>query len=802
MASIGLKTADAIGKNLVLRGLDLVNPPDMMQEGSTPSAHDFRLYAKQENDRKVAVSSRFGPGEYVSPLGETLDTQNVSTTGAATASVGTLAGQHLWLVTPGASGALTKIDIKMSDVGGGKVPLMVTVYQNNTGIVGNVLAESSIVSEDVSGTATYCSAQFITPYIATSGVSFWVGTIIQDDGADTDTYTLSTATATPHAYKTDSTLTQIVQQSYAVNYKTYITPVSHDKGQYRFNKENGVNVTMAPYGTTMYTIDETNHVLTPLITGLSSSATEYSFTDGDGKVFWVNGYDLMTAWNGTYEATNTNIVTNGGFTTDTTGWAATGGGTGNAIARYTSDFHTTPASLNITATSGTRSARYATAGMLLNHRYKISFWAKGASASGNIQFCFNTTPVAATVTAITAAWAQYSFYYTATADSTSFDIQSTAVNFLLDDVSLVDTGIEYIIDPELPILSEILMHKDRIWGKTAADNNKLVFCEAPGNPSNVASTLQWYHAWLSLSFIYTPRPFNGSPVTRMASFQDSLHVWTQDNHYVISGYDRGTFSERQATGHKGCISQRGLVVDNNSVFFVSDNGNYEFNGSSDKKISGPVDPLFDACANKYMITPVVWKNQVRFYMASSGSSVNDSCLIYDKETGDWMYDTRTGVSRAIYYNDANDNGELIEVSSYVPALYKAEQNAHSLGAPIDFEYDLKYESNGYPAQKKRIKRYFPLFQGVESTFKIDVGMDKDFQDAPLFKKLLLLTNGATWDNFYWDDGTRYGGDTTFKMYRMSFGGNAYYWQLRVKRKGVNNRVAFMGSEYKYRIKKV
>ena len=109
---------------------------------------------------------------------------------------------------------------------------------------------------------------------------------------------------------------------------------------------------------------------------------------------------------------------------------------------------------------------------------------------------------------------------------------------------------------------------------------------------------------------------------------------------------------------------------------------------------------------------------------------------------------------------------------------------------------------GVPAQKKRLKRYFPILQGVDSTFSIQLAMDKDFQDSPRIKDVLMSTNGAKLGQFKLGDGTLLGGDKSFKQHRQSYSGYAYYWQLRVLRRGVNNRVAFIGSQFSYKTKRL
>lgn len=798
-------TKELMSTVLDLRGLDMVTPVDLLENGHTPYSKNFRLYAQQADDRKVAVSSSKGPGYYTTPLGQVLYQGNTATDGAGVAKVGVIAGVHSFTFTATDSSRLTEIQLQVADTEGADGPLSVKVYSDAGGTPGKLLTESSILSGSIGNTPSWLSAKFLNSVQLSSGSQYWVVLSIQDDGKHN--YDVITTTSGTHAWKTDSALSQLTQQTYAINYRIYTAPDQQCKGAYRFTRDNGNNVTVAVYGTTIYRVDDTTGTLIPIIGGLSSSATEYNFDNGDNKVFWVNGFDELTNWDGTIESQASNIVSNPSFNISTASYTAF---IGNTITRITTDFHSNPASLQVTASTGIRGTLLSQI-LYANRRYKISYWAKGVAGTGNTFVTVNggTTALAGSTVALPSGWTQFSFYYVPGSDVNTIEFKNTTDDFFLDDVSVIDTGIEYIIDDQLPVLSDIRFHKDRIWGQAAADANKIVFSENPGNPAfdptgaiATTSRQQWYHAWLSVSYLYVPRPHNGSPITSMTSFQDSLTVTTQDNKYVISGYDRGTINQRQSTGSKGAISRRGVVADENQIWLVSDDGFYVHNGSSDTKISDPISPLFDACPRKSEITPVLWKNQVRFYMASEGSQVNDICAIYDKTLKEWMLDTDMYIDRALYYNDADDQGQLAEISSLTGTMYFAERSYNKLGAPIDFEYRLKYDSMKTPMQRKRIKRFYPILAGVDSTFTIQLAMDKDFEDSPRIKEQLLSTNGSKIGEFKLGDGTLLGGDKSFKPKRQSYSGYAYYWQLRVKRKGVNNRVAFIGAEFSYKTKRL
>lgn len=787
-----------------LKGLDLVSPVDIIADGRTPYSKNFRLYAQSADSRRVTVSSRKGAGLYTAPLGEWLLASNQSTNGASVAKVGVITGVHMVKFKADSSERLTRIDIKVSDSEGVSAPLRVCLYSNNNDKPGNMLSETCIPSGDIGNSPNWATARFINAVKLSANEYYWIVLNIQDDGKGN--YDLATTTDGTKAYSTDSALDTATQKDYSINYKVYVSDDVQDKGGYRFNRDNGRNVTVVAYGDTMYCINESK-VMRPIISGLSGLAKEYRFTNGDNKVFWVNGYDKLTSWNGTDESTAMNIVNNNSFSVNTTDWSAIQGTT---MSRVSTEYHSSPASIQLTAASGIRGASL-DVNLLKNKRYKITYWSKSGAGNSTTFMTVNNqaTAINDSTKPSPSSWAKFEMYYTPGSDVNTLQFKNTAENFFLDDVSIVDTGVEYYVDDQLPILSDITMHKDRMWGVVAAEPNKIVFSENPGNPAydptgvNPTSPReQWYYAWLSVSYWYIPRPYNGSPITSLTSFQDSLVITTQDNKYVLSGYDRGSLNLRQSTGSKGAISRRGVVSDENSIYFVGNDGFYVHNGSSDKKISVLISPLFDACPKKGEITPVLWKNQVRFYMASELSTVNDICAIYDKDLGEWLLDTDLYTNRAIPYTDADDDMELAELSSQTSCTYLAEQGYNNLGGPIDFEYRLKYDSMGTPMQRKRLKRFYPIIQGVDSTFRVQLAMDKDFEDSPKIKEQLLATNGAKWGEFRWGDGTIYGGSKSFKPKKQSYPGYARYWQLRVIRKAANNRVAFIGAQYSYKTKRL
>lgn len=790
-----------------MRGLDLTNPPDLIKDGRSPYAKNFRLYSEVEGDRRVAISTRKGHGQYVPALFTTANVSNTSTTGASDQPVGVVQNWRAMPFTPNAGGRLSKVELNMRK-GTGLSQVVVQIHTDNAGVPSTkMLAQTTILSSSITDTYDYVAARFIEAPLLENGTTYWIVVYVQDDGADG--YEWSSNTATTLSMVSNAGVSGMQATTFSLNFKTYLSPDYKDKGATRFAQPFGVNRTLVAYETSMYVIDDTTGEATSIIDNLNSLATNYHFSFGDGKVFWVNGYDNLMAWDGTFPSDNTNVIANGDFETNATGWSSTGAATGGAVARVTSDFHAGVASLAVTATgAGTRQttttlSTAARSGSI----QRVDFWIK-TTAGQTITYGLEGH-TQATVTA-TGSWQQIVQDVRVTSSATTFFVGTDTANFNIDEVKVRSSGVEQIIDAELPILSLFTFHKDRAWGVSASDPNKLVFSENPGNPSDAADQYgQWYYAWLSVSFIYVPVPKAADAITGLQSFQDVLKIFTYTNKYDLYGTDRGSLTLRQSTGAKGAVSQSGILADENFIYFVSSDGFYRHNGSSDEIISdytskggGSIQPEFDGVAFPNNITVAKWKRQVRFYYGANGSPYNTDCVLWHTVFEEWQHDTEVNVNRGIFFGDGDDDKRLAEFSSLIPEIYNAEQDYNSLGKPIDFAYHMKYESNKAPAQRKRIVKFYPLMQGVDRSFVVNTDMDKDFADNPVLNQIILTSQGAVWGDFEWGDGTLWGSSNTFKPVKLRYPGFAYYWQFRISRKGANTPVYFFGVQYSYKAKRL
>lgn len=774
-----------------LRGLDLVNPYDLIKDGRSPHANNFRLYAENEDSRRVVVSTRKGSGFYTQTLGEATDEQQVAAS-TGEASVGVILDWKAQKFVPLEDGRLTTVAPSLKRTSG-DAPIVVSIHEDDAGAIGNQIAESGILPSDIGTTFDYCPAFFVESPLVEQGQTYWFVLRVQDNGTEED-YAVSTTTGTD-AYTSSSGLAGMVAAGYDLNFQTTVSPDLTGKGIGRFTPDDGDNKTLMPMGTTMYVVDETDGSFDTLLTGLSSQAQDYNFFFIDGKISWVNGFDPIWQWDGTSWPDNADLVGNGGFETNTTGWTLM---TGTTLTRVTTEHQTGVASMQMTrAASGTAGATTAITGLVKGGQYTVQAYFKGtAGQTAQVTIQGNTGGVT-----LTGGWDLVTLTFISNATTGTLGLQALATTSVyVDNIQLRGTGLNQVTHNNLPILRDAIVHGNRIYGLPAGELNKIVYSEDPGNDDGADNL--WYWAWLSTSFIYIPSPKAPEPITGFISFQDSLTVFTTTNKYVLYGTDPGSYQVRQATGKKGAVSGKGIYSDANFIWFVGNDGFYKYNGSADELISDLIQPIFDGIARKEDVYVTGWRRGVRFYYPSQGAPYNDSCAIYHKVFEEWQNDTEVYTKMALPLEDSNDSGDLIELSSRTQTAFVAERNGHDMGRAIEFEYYTAYDSMGMPAQRKRILKFFPLLEGVGSNYPVEVSMDKDLANSPLYHEILMKAAGAVWGNFQWGDGTLWGGTSQFKPVKIRYSGYGYYWQLRIKRKGIDTPVAYLGHQFSFREKRL
>lgn len=277
-------------------GLNTTSPYTQMKDSESPYFYNVRLYARNASDRRVAIGTRKGPGFYSVPVGETVDQQQTSTTGASDQSVTTA----IWYgkkFTAGATGRLTKVELNLKTGTNPSQHLMVAIYSDSGGSPGTLLASSSILSSEISGTYAYEVARFIEAPSVTSATSYWIVAYMQTGGSG-NYYWSSTTNATTAKTSVNSGGTWSTT-SYDLNAKTYVSTDKPLLGGIRYTPSNASAKTVIAVDTAVYSVSDVDGSLTSLKTGLSGSATEYNFAQSNDVLYVVNGVDAPQQYDGT-----------------------------------------------------------------------------------------------------------------------------------------------------------------------------------------------------------------------------------------------------------------------------------------------------------------------------------------------------------------------------------------------------------------------------------------------------------------------------------------------------------------------
>lgn len=332
----------------------------------------------------------------------------------------------------------------------------------------------------------------------------------------------------------------------------------------------------------------------------------------------------------------------------------------------------------------------------------------------------------------------------------------------------------------------LTFHKNRAWFVSVSDPTKIVFSE-----------LGDYQTYLSTNFIYAPAPKSGDPITGILVFQDNLTVFTRKTKYVLFGDDPGNFVLRQSSGKKGATSQATIKADPNYVYFLSDDGIYRYNGSSDELISDAVQTEVDNIADKTRASAVVHDNYYKLYYPAAGATHNNTCLLWDTLNKFWLRDSETYVDKPF----TDENSDLIEGSSVVGAIYYAEQAYSDMGKPIPFVYWTKYFGDGL--RKLFLRRIVPSIRLQTQPYNLNIYIDiNQTNTIPLRYTIDALASGEVYGG-----GALFGDGSTFGSAVISTpttlrGSEGLWHQIRFEQTGVDTPVEILSYVLQLRVRRI
>lgn len=285
-----------------LRGLDLIDPDQIMDNSESPYLTNTRMYVRNDGESRVAQRTRKGSTRLSTPYGEALNVQNVA---ASTGDVTFDATQ--WLLepfTPSSTGAITKFEFEIKSTVSGSGHVIVEIFSNSGGAPNTLLAQGSILAGTITSSYQYLPAYFMEAPTLVSGTQYWVRAKVQVGG--TATYALNKTVASG-GKSTVTPGTVFTDLGYTWRYKSYLSTAGEIMGFTRRYPTNKVNRTLFAMGTNVISVTDAG-VATSISSAVSASASRVRFANVDDKTMWVDGFSPARWYDGTTVSNMLNVV--------------------------------------------------------------------------------------------------------------------------------------------------------------------------------------------------------------------------------------------------------------------------------------------------------------------------------------------------------------------------------------------------------------------------------------------------------------------------------------------------------------
>lgn len=275
------------------------------------------LWRLAQNARVTTLGeyeTRKGFDLHSASVGETIDVQQTSVTGAADQNVSQVT-RVAKKVTFANAGRCPRLDVNLKNSASATGTVIIELWSNVSGAPGARLGRTSIASSDIATTYAYEVGRFPNAPTVTA-TDYWCVVYVQATG--TGSYKISSTTNASTGLTSADSGTTWSAASVDFNVKAYIATSGTTKGLFRAAKSDGTKVTLFAHGTTVSSVDNVTGALTTVKSGLSASATDYRFWLVNDIVYYVNGFDGYRKWDFTTEsqvsATNyTNLIVHKGL---------------------------------------------------------------------------------------------------------------------------------------------------------------------------------------------------------------------------------------------------------------------------------------------------------------------------------------------------------------------------------------------------------------------------------------------------------------------------------------------------------
>lgn len=238
--------------------------------------------------------TRLGNDFFSVPIGEAVNAEQTSTTGAADVEIDTDTTRLAKPITATTTGPVTKIEVRIKSFDG-TAAFVAAIFTDDSGEPGEEIFRTTIAPSVITGSYGYVAARSITCPEIENGEDYWVVVFCQD--GLTGSYAISSTTAASTALSSaDGGITWAALNA-DLNVKVYTATAGGVKGVNRLKRPNSTKYSFMAHGTNLYSINEVDGSTSSVDSGLHGSSTFCRFAFVNDEMYYVTGLQKPRKYN-------------------------------------------------------------------------------------------------------------------------------------------------------------------------------------------------------------------------------------------------------------------------------------------------------------------------------------------------------------------------------------------------------------------------------------------------------------------------------------------------------------------------
>lgn len=278
------------------------------------------------------------------------------------------------------------------------------------------------------------------------------------------------------------------------------------------------------------------------------------------------------------------------------------------------------------------------------------------------------------------------------------------------------------IEKEMKSMRLPAIYNGRVFvSSSIPDRTSQIWFSEPNEPEN----------WPPINF-WEVKPGDGDMITKLVSFMGQLIVFKRRSIHVFQGKSFNDFRLEEIEPRVGCVGPNAATMHSMRMYFIGEEGLYEFNGLRAKNLVAEKIPSFWTTVNLGHISKAavtVWNDLVLAALPVGDTATeNNTVLVYDTRTGAFWKWSNMPIS---CYCVTSDSTSQVLLSGHNANGIVCQQDTGDtdLGVDIVATWEPKAVDLGSPERTKKVKRAF-VEEGQSVETSADISIAPNYATEP------------------------------------------------------------------------